>query len=433
MALPFDGLRANGTQHRTNMKPGKQIYLVGGAVRDALLGLPVKDRDWVIVGAKPEALIAEGYTQVGSDFPVFLHPQTKEEYALARTERKTGTGYAGFSFNASAEVSIEQDLMRRDLTINAIAQAENGHLIDPFNGQRDLNLGILRHVSDAFIEDPVRVLRIARFAARYATLGFRIAPETIALMRQQVANGELAHLVPERVFEELKKALTESKPSAFLRALRSCGALKVVFPEIDALYGVPQRAAYHPEIDTGLHQEMVSDQAALLAPGDALVGFCALTHDLGKGLTPGTILPAHIGHEAAGVAPVKAFCDRLRVPTPWHQLALLNCREHLNLHRIQELRAGSLMDLLTRLDAFRRPERIPVLALACAADKRGRLGLNDSDYPQGDLLKVALTAAQSVTTEALIAKGLTGLALGTAFREARCSAIHSALSAQHRS
>ena len=409
----------------------KNVYLVGGAVRDALLGLPVKDRDWVIVGATPEALIAQGYRQVGSDFPVFLHPQSKEEYALARTERKTGRGYAGFSFNAGAEVSIEQDLMRRDLTINAIAQSTDGSLIDPFNGQQDLAQGVLRHVSAAFVEDPVRVLRVARFAARYA--GFRIAPETLELMRLQVANGELAHLVPERVFEELKKALSEAKPSAFLRALRACGALKVVFPEIDALYGVPQRALYHPEIDTGLHQEMVSDQAAQLAPGDALVGFCALTHDFGKGLTPGTILPAHIGHESAGVPPVEAFCARLRVPTPWQQLAVLNCREHLNIHRIQELRAGSMMDLLTRFDALRRPERIPVLALACAADKRGRLGLTDSDYPQGELLQAALKAAQSVTTEALIAKGLTGPVLGAALREARCVAIHQALQTLRRS
>ncbi len=420
-------MRCSDSQH------GKNVYLVGGAVRDVLLGLPVKDRDWVIVGATPEALIAQGYTQVGSDFPVFLHPQTKEEYALARTERKTGRGYAGFSFNAGAEVSIEQDLMRRDLTINAIAQGTDGCLIDPFNGQRDLQQGVLRHVSDAFVEDPVRVLRVARFAARYAALGFRIAPETLDLMQLQVANGELAHLVPERVFEELKKTLSEAKPSAFLRALRACGALKVVFPEIDALYGVPQRALYHPEIDTGLHQEMVSDQAALLAPGDALVGFCALTHDFGKGLTPGTILPAHIGHESAGVPPVEAFCARLRVPTPWQQLAVLNCREHLNIHRIQELRAGSMMDLLTRFDALRRPERIPVLALACAADKRGRLGLNDSDYPQGELLKAVLKAAQSVTTEALIAKGLTGPALGAALREARCVAIHQALQTLRRS
>ena len=410
-----------------------QTYLVGGAVRDALLGLTVKDRDWVIVGATPADLLAQGYSKVGSDFPVFLHPTTKEEYALARTERKTGRGYAGFSFDSGSDVSIEQDLLRRDLTINAIAQGTDGSLIDPFNGQRDLALGILRHVSDAFIEDPVRVLRVARFAARYAALGFRIAPETLELMRAQVASGELAHLVPERVFEELKKALSEAKPSAFLRALRTCGALKVVFPEIDALYGVPQRALYHPEVDTGLHQEMVSDQAALLAPGDTLVGFCALTHDFGKGLTPDAVLPAHIGHESAGVPAVEAFCARLRVPTPWQQLAVLNCREHLNIHRIQELRAGSLMDLLTRFDAFRRPERIPVLALACAADKRGRLGLNDSDYPQGELLKAALNAAQSVSTEALIAKGLSGPTLGAALREARCVAVHAALQALPRS
>jgi tRNA nucleotidyltransferase (CCA-adding enzyme) len=404
-----------------------QIYLVGGAVRDALLGRPVKDRDWVIVGTTPEALLAQGYTSVGSDFPVFLHPDTKEEYALARTERKTGHGYAGFSFHADATVRIEEDLLRRDLTINAIAQDAQGNLVDPYNGIGDLKNRLLRHVSAAFVEDPVRVLRVARFAARYAPLGFRIAPETIALMHQQARMGELAHLVPERVFEELKKALTEPKPSAFLRALRVSGALKVVFPELDALYGVPQRAKFHAEIDTGIHQEMVSDQAAMLAPGDALVGFCALTHDFGKALTPAHVLPAHLSHESAGAAPVEAFCQRLRVPTHWRQLAILNCREHINLHRIEEMRAGAVMDLLTRLDALRRPERVPALALACAADKRGRLGMHDCAYPQGEVIKKALAAAQSVSSEALLAKGLSGPELGLALREARCMAVHAAL------
>jgi tRNA nucleotidyltransferase (CCA-adding enzyme) len=404
-----------------------QTYLVGGAVRDALLGRPVKDRDWVIVGAAPETLLAQGFSQVGADFPVFLHPETAEEYALARTERKTGRGYGGFRFNADSSVSLEQDLLRRDLTINAIAQDTQGKLIDPFGGQADLEKRVLRHVSPAFVEDPVRVLRIARFSARFAPLGFRIAPETMALMRTQVNNGELAHLTPERVFEELKKALSEAKPSFFLRSLRQCGALKVVFPELDALYGVPQRAAYHPEIDTGIHQEMVSDQAALLAPGDALVGFCALTHDLGKALTPAHLLPAHIGHEDGGVAPVKAFCARLKVPSNWQQLAVLNCQEHLNVHRIAELRAGTLMNLLMRLDAMRRPERVPIIALACAADKRGRLGLSDQDYPQGERLKQALAAALSVDSQFLVDKGLSGPAFGAALREARCTAIHELL------
>ncbi len=410
-----------------------QTYLVGGAVRDALLNRPVKDRDWVVVGSSAEALLAQGYTAVGNDFPVFLHPDTKEEYALARTERKTGRGYAGFTFCADASVRIEDDLLRRDLTINAIAQDAQGNLIDPYGGINDLHNRVLRHVSAAFVEDPVRVLRVARFAARYAPLGFRIAPETNALMREQVRNGELAHLVPERVFEELKKALSEPKPSAFLRSLRACGALNVVFPELDALYGVPQRAKFHAEIDTGIHQEMVSDQAALLAPGDTLVGFCALTHDFGKALTPAQALPAHLSHESAGASPVLAFCQRLRVPTHWQELAVINCREHLNLHRIGEMRAGAVMDLLTRLDAFRRPERVPVLALACAADKRGRLGMAQADYPQGDVLKSALSAAQSVSTDALLAKGLSGPAFGAALREARCIAVHAVLNSILRS
>ena len=406
-----------------------QIYLVGGAVRDALLGLPVKDRDWVVVGSTPEAMLAQGFARVGADFPVFLHPQSKEEYALARTERKSGRGYGGFQFDTQASVSLEDDLRRRDLTINAIAQDSDGRIHDPFNGSRDLQNRVLRHVSEAFVEDPVRVLRIARFAARYANLGFRIAPETMALMRAQVQAGELAHLVNERVFEELKKALSEVKPSAFLRALRSCGALKVVFPELDALYGVPQTAKYHPEIDTGIHQEMVSDQAAALAPGDALVGFCALTHDFGKAHTPGNVLPSHLEHESNGVAPVRAFCQRLKVPSAWQELAISNCAEHLNIHRVDAMRAGSVVDLLQRLDAFRRPERIPVLASACAADKRGRLGFTERDYPQAAVLKKALAAALSADTAPLIEKGYQGLDFARALRELRCTLVHAALKA----
>lgn len=406
-----------------------KIYLVGGAVRDALLGLPVKDRDWVVVGATPESMLAQGFVQVGADFPVFLHPQSKEEYALARTERKSGRGYAGFQFDTQVSVSLTDDLRRRDLTINAIAQDLDGTIHDPFNGCLDLENRVLRHVSEAFVEDPVRVLRIARFAARYAKLGFRIAPETMALMRAQVQAGELAHLVNERVFEELKKALGEAKPSVFLRALRECGALKVVFPEIDALYGVPQVAKYHPEIDTGIHQEMVSDQAAILAPGDALVGFCALTHDFGKALTPGSVLPRHLEHESNGVAPVKAFCQRLKVPAAWQAIAMINCAEHLNIHRIESMRAGSIMHLLERLDAFRRPERIPVIAAACAADRRGRLGHTEQNYPQGEILKKALVAAQSATTTGLLEKGYQGLEFARALRELRCTLVHAALKA----
>jgi tRNA nucleotidyltransferase (CCA-adding enzyme) len=402
---------------------GIQTYLVGGAVRDALLNRPVKDRDYVVVGATPAQMLALGFQAVGADFPVFLHPQTHEEYALARTERKTAPGYTGFAFHAGAEVTLEEDLLRRDLSINAIAQASDGTLIDPYNGLRDLRAGVLRHVSHAFVEDPVRVLRIARFMARYASMGFSIAPETMALMRLQVRNGELAHLVPERVFEELRKALSEPKPSAFLRSLRACGALQVVFPELDALYDVPQRAEYHPEICTGVHQEMVSDQAALLAPGDTLVGFCALTHDLGKALTPKTELPRHLHHEQNGAEPVRNFAERLKAPREWQQLAVLNCVEHLNIHRIEEMRAGSVFDLLSRIDAFRKPERIRTLTTACAADKRGRLGLQDSDYPQGEVLQRAFDAAVAVDTQSLIDKGLNGLAFGEALRLKRCEAI----------
>ncbi|HEX5122186.1 MAG TPA: multifunctional CCA addition/repair protein, partial [Rhodanobacteraceae bacterium] len=358
-----------------------RTFLVGGAVRDKLLGRDVVDRDYVVVGATPDEMARLGFRPVGRDFPVFLHPQTREEYALARTERKSGRGYHGFVFSTDPDVTLEQDLERRDLTINAMAEDDAGGLVDPFGGARDLEHRWLRHVSPAFAEDPVRVLRVARFAARYAPLGFRIADETLALMRRMVDDGEVGHLVPERVWAETKKALGEPAPSAFLKSLRACGALRVLFPEVDALYGVPQRAEFHPEIDTGVHIELVLDMAARLAPGDDLVGFCALTHDLGKALTPADKLPRHIGHEHAGVEPLRALASRLRVPTEHAVLAEQVCRFHLDIHRAFELRPETLLSILGSIDAFRRPERIVPFLLACEADKRGRRGAENTDYP----------------------------------------------------
>ena len=399
------------------------IYLVGGAVRDQLLGLDVADRDYVVVGAQPEELLALGYRPVGKDFPVFLHPRTQEEYALARTERKTGRGYHGFAFQADASVTLEQDLERRDLTINAMAQDAHNAIVDPFNGQRDLADHVLRHVSPAFAEDPVRVLRVARFAARYASLGFRVADETIALMRQMVDEGEVDHLVPERVWAETRKALSEPTPSAFLQVLRACGALGVIFPEIDALYGVPQRAEYHPEVDTGIHIELVLDMAAQLAPRDDLVGWCAFTHDLGKALTPKDELPRHIRHEHNGIEPVRALCARLKVPAEHAALAELVCRLHLDAHRAFELRPATVLQLLERLDSFRRPERLPRFLLACEADKRGRLGLADAAYPQADYLRAAHAAAGAISATQFVEQGLSGPAIGDAMREARVCAI----------
>lgn len=400
-----------------------QTYLVGGAVRDRLLGRPVVDRDHVVVGADPDRLLALGYRPVGKDFPVFLHPRTGEEHALARTERKNGRGYHGFVFQADAAVTLEQDLARRDLTINAIAEDEHGALTDPFDGVRDIEARVLRHVSPAFVEDPVRVLRVARFAARFAPLGFGVAHETMELMRQMVRDGEVDHLVPERVWSETRKALTEAQPSAFLRVLRDCGALAVLFPEIDALYGVPQRAEFHPEIDTGVHVEMVLDAAARLAPGDDVTGFCALVHDLGKALTPVAELPRHVGHEHRGVAPLRALAARLKVPTEHATLAELVCREHLNAHRAFELKPATVLKLLTSLDALRRPERLQVFLLACAADKRGRLGHQDDAYPQADYLRAARVAAAAVDAGRFVARGLTGPAIGEAMAVARTDAI----------
>jgi tRNA nucleotidyltransferase (CCA-adding enzyme) len=357
---------------------------------------------------------------------VFLHPRTGEEYALARTERKSGRGYRGFVVHADPSVTLEEDLQRRDFTINAIAQAadndENGELIDPYGGVRDIEARVLRHVSPAFGEDPLRVLRAARFMARFAGLGFTVAPETMALMRAMVASGELAELTPERVWQELRRALASAKPSAFLRTLHDCGALAVVLPEVEALYGVPQRAEYHPEIDTGVHVELVCDMAARLAPGDELIGFAALTHDLGKALTPAHVLPRHIGHESAGLAPLRALCERLKVPVEHRQLAECACREHLNVHRLEELRASTLFELIARCDGFRRPDRIAQLAIACEADKRGRAGLSECDYPPAQLLRSAHAAALAVRASD-VPGDLQGPELGDALRKARIAAI----------
>ena len=347
---------------------------------------------------------------------------------LARTERKSGRGYRGFVVDADPSVTLEQDLARRDFTINAIAQDADGALLDPFGGERDLDARVLRHVSPAFVEDPLRVLRAARFMARFAPLGFTVAAETLELMRAMVANGEIDHLVPERVWQELARALAEPRPSAFLMTLRECGALARVLPEVDALYGVPQRAEFHPEIDTGVHQQMVCDMAARLAPGDTLIGFAALTHDLGKALTPRDALPRHIGHEHSGLAPLAALCERLRVPAEHRDLAVVACREHLNVHRLHELRDDTVHDLIARCDGFRKPERIARLATVCAADRRGRLGLQDSAYPQADALRALHRATLAVHARDVIADGAQGVEVGEKLRAARIAAIRAARS-----
>ncbi|MDX9768311.1 MAG: multifunctional CCA addition/repair protein [Ectothiorhodospiraceae bacterium] len=399
-----------------------QVYLVGGAVRDALLGLPVKERDWVVVGASMQDMLDLGYKQVGRDFPVFLHPQTHEEYALARTERKTAPGYRGFVVHAEPDVTLEQDLQRRDLTINAIAQDERGALIDPFGGRADLERRLLRHVSDAFAEDPVRILRLARFAARFAPLGFRVADETLALMRDMVAAGEVDALVPERVWQELSRALGEPAPARFFEVLRDCGALAVLFPEIERLFGVPQPEQHHPEIDTGVHTLMVLTQAARLS-NDPTVRFAALTHDLGKGTTPSDILPSHHGHEARSAELVDAMCDRLKAPNAYRELALHVARHHGNVHRALELRAATILKMLETLDALRRPQRFELFLLACEADYRGRAGYEDRPYPQAELLRRTREAAASVTAAVLADRNLTGPALGEALHAARVHAI----------
>ena len=404
------------------------VYLVGGAVRDALLGIAGADRDWVVVGETPEAMAARGFRAVGRDFPVFLHPDTGEEHALARTERKSGRGHRCFLVDADPSVTLEEDLARRDFTINAIAQRADGTLVDPFGGVRDIEARVLRHVGPAFAEDPLRVLRAARFMARLAPLGFHVAGDTMALMRDMVAAGELQELVPERVWQELVRAIASAAPSAFLRTLHDCGALAVVLPEVEALYGVPQRAEHHPEVDTGVHAELVCDMAARLAPGDAAVGFAALAHDLGKARTPAHVLPRHLGHEHAGLAPLAALCERLKVPVALRRLAEVACREHLNVHRLAELRDDTVHDLLARCDGFRQPARIAQLGIVCEADKRGRTGHEDDAYPQRPELLRLLEAASGVRAGDVLAalpegRTLEGPALGQALRKARIAAI----------
>jgi len=405
-----------------------KTYLVGGAVRDRLLGLPPGDRDFVVVGATQAQMQSQGFKAVGRDFPVFLHPKTGEEHALARTERKSGRGHRGFVVDAHPDVTLEDDLQRRDFTLNAIAEAGDGTLVDPWGGARDIEARVLRHVGPAFVEDPLRVLRAARFMARFAPLGFTVAPETMALMRDMVASGELAELVPERVWQELVRALASPAPAAFLRTLRDCGALAVVLPEVDALYGVPQRAEFHPEVDTGVHIELVCDMAARLAPGDAVVGFAALTHDLGKALTPEDVLPRHLGHEHAGLGPLRALCERLKVPLQHRDLARMACREHLHVHRLFELRDRTVHELLVRCDAFRQPARIAQLGWVCEADKRGRTGLQEQAYPQREELLRLLAAAQSIRAVDVMRDGLEGPALGEALARERIRAIQQARS-----
>jgi tRNA nucleotidyltransferase (CCA-adding enzyme) len=370
-----------------------KTYVVGGAVRDELLGLPVKDRDWVVVGATPSMMLAQGFVQVGRDFPVFLHPQTHEEYALARTERKTAPGYTGFVVHAAPEVSLEDDLLRRDLTINAIARDDDGALIDPHGGCADIAARVMRHVSPAFAEDPVRILRVARFAARFAD--FSVAPETLALMRDMVAAGEVDALVAERVWQELARGLMEARPSRMFAVLRECGALVRLLPELDALWGVPQRAEYHPEIDTGVPVMMVIDMAARLG-AELPARFAALTHDLGKARTPADILPRHHGHETKSVALVEAICERLRVPIECRDVARLVARFHGDMHRVEELRADTMLSVLERCDALRRPERFELILLACEADYRGRLGWEERDYAAAAVWRAALAAVRAV-------------------------------------
>ncbi|MEO8155291.1 MAG: multifunctional CCA addition/repair protein [Rhizobacter sp.] len=406
-----------------------KTWMVGGAVRDALLGLPVNDHDWVVVGASPQDMLDAGYLPVGKDFPVFLHPTTKEEHALARTERKTAPGYKGFAFHADASVTLEEDLRRRDLTINAIAQAEDGSLVDPYGGQRDLRDKVLRHVSTAFAEDPVRILRLARFAARFHE--FIVADETTSLMRQMVAAGEIDALVPERVWQELARGLMERHPSRMFEVLRSCGALARLLPEVDCLWGVPQPAAHHPEVDTGVHLMLVLDMAAQLnAP--LTVRFACLGHDLGKGTTPADELPRHIAHEVRSVALVQAVCERLRVPTDCRELAETVAREHGNVHRSESLDAAAVMRLLERCDAWRRPDRFSELLLACECDARGRTGFEDRPYPQRERLQRALDAALAVDSAAVsaqaIEQGRKGPAIGDAIRHARLQAVAQAFS-----
>jgi len=399
-----------------------EVYLVGGAVRDRLLGLPVHERDWVVVGARPEDLERQGYVSVGKEFPVFLHPETKEEHALARLERKVAPGYRGFTTQFAPDVTLEEDLRRRDLTINAMAETPSGEIIDPYGGRQDLEARILRHVSDAFVEDPVRILRVARFAARYADLGFQVAEDTLALMKQMTTSGEVDVLVPERVWQETARALGETRPDVFFQTLRNCGALAKIFPEIDALFGVPQPPRWHPEVDTGVHVMLVVRYAAKIGASTA-VRFAALTHDLGKALSPREKWPSHRGHEEAGVPLVEDLCDRLKIPNDCRELAVLTARHHASVHRAAELRPATLLKLLESVDALRRPERFRELLAACECDARGRAGLESQPYPQAEYLLRARDVAAGVTLSEEERQGLKGPFIGERIREKRLAAV----------
>jgi tRNA nucleotidyltransferase (CCA-adding enzyme) len=399
-----------------------RVYLVGGAVRDRLLGVAIRERDWVVVGATPEELVRLGYEPVGREFPVFLHPTTHEEYALARQERKVGPGYRGFTTQFAPSVTLEEDLKRRDLTINAMAEDESGTLIDPYGGHADLDARLLRHVSAAFVEDPVRILRVARFAARLAPLGFRVAPETLALMRHITDSGEVRTLVPERVWQETERALGEAHPEVFFKVLRVCGALAVIYPEIDALFGVPQPPRWHPEIDTGVHV-MLALKYAASQRASAAVRFAVLTHDLGKAQTPRSEWPSHHGHEEFGVPLINELCDRLKVPNTHRELAVLAARYHTLVHRALELRPVTVLTLLENCDALRRPQRFAELLLACEADARGRTGREDSPYPQVHYLRQALAAASGVTLAAGERRELEGVEIGAELRRRRLAAV----------
>lgn len=412
------------------MKTTMKIYLVGGAVRDKLLQRTVTENDWVVVGSSPEEMQQLGYTPVGKDFPVFLHPHTKEEYALARTERKTGKGYSGFSFYCGDEVTLEDDLIRRDLTINAMAQDTDGTIIDPYNGQQDLADKILRHVSLAFAEDPVRILRIARFAARYHALGFRVADETIALMQTMVANGEVDHLVAERVWKETERALSEPHPEIFIEVLRTANALARLFPEIDALFGVPQTAIHHPEVDSGIHTLMSVQQAVKLG-GDSCVRFATLLHDLGKAKTPPEEWPRHIAHEERSLPLVKQLCARVSAPKEFKDLALMAAQWHTHCHRALELKPATILKVLQATDAFRRPERFEQFLLCCEADARGRTGFNERDYPQANFFRAALSAAQQVDSTSIQACGLSGQAFGDEVNRQRLQQLIELKKAHH--
>ncbi|EIR1600707.1 multifunctional CCA addition/repair protein [Vibrio cholerae] len=399
-----------------------QIYLVGGAVRDQLLQLPVYDRDWVVVGSSPQAMLAAGFQAVGKDFPVFLHPNSKEEHALARTERKTGVGYTGFACHYAPDVTLEDDLLRRDLTINAMAQDNSGQLIDPYGGQRDLAAKVLRHVSPAFVEDPLRVLRVARFAAKLHHLGFIVAEETMQLMAKIAQSGELQHLTAERVWQEWHKSLSTHHPEVFLQVLRDCGALAVVLPEIDRLFGVPQPEKWHPEIDTGIHTLMVAKQASQLS--DSLpVRFAAQVHDLGKGVTPPSEWPSHKLHCHTGLNIIESLCERIRVPNEFRDLALAVCAQHSNIHRADELKPATKLKVLGLLDVWRKPERLEQVLLCCEADHRGRLGLESEPYPQREILLRAYQAALGVEVQAVIADGFQGKQIKEELDKRRVSAI----------